>query len=776
MAANEAARRLAEELRAAKEAAGLSLAQIGRYTHYSRASWERWLNGKRLVSPGALAGFAELAGVDGAHLARLLAQAVEHSAAGAAQPTPSADTSGSASQLPPGLADFTGRDAQIAALLQALVPQPDGPLGSPCVAVVCGGGGIGKTSLAVHVARLAEGQYPDGALYANLDGVSQSPTDPSEVLAQWLADLGVPAGQLPASLEARSSRFRGLVRDRALLVLLDNARDAEQIRPLLPASELCGVLVTSRLQLAHLPAARHVQLEPMTYPEALSLLENVAGVARVAREPKAAAAVLDACAGLPLALRICAARLETRPDWSVQTLAERVGDEHRRLDELAVGDLATRSSFDMSYAQLAQDAPGRPAHDRGSGISPARAFRLLGLVVTPDIGLRAAAALFDVDEEQAEYVLESLVDVHLLESPAAERYRFHDLIRLYAAERAEQCETEQERRAALERLLLWYAATADLAGHLAHPGRPWIELPPPVVPPEPLTDSAAAIAWYHAERANLLAAAELAEANGLYDFGWQLPHAMWPFFLMRSNRADWIAAVETGLRCAHALGDRFVEGRMRSSRAQALTEVMRFEEAVFDYRVALEIATEGGLAPMIAATLTNLCIVHWESGRYDEAIDYGTQAVARYRAVDNRLSLARSLNNVGYALLLANRAEEAGRAGAEAVELGREQNNGLIIGDGLLIQAEARWRTGGSPELAEAGFRESLELSAGVGQLRNEAQARQFFGGFLAAQGRREEAAEMLASSLKIFEAMDHPKVATLRQMLEGVSAEAPLG
>lgn len=654
------------------------------------------------------------------------------------------------------------------------MPQPDGQLGRPCIAVVCGGGGIGKTSLAVHVARLAERQYPDGALYANLDGVSQSPTDPSDVLAQWLTDLGVPAEHVPGSLEARSARFRSVVRDRALLVLLDNARDAAQIRPLLPASELCGVLVTSRVQLAHLPAARHVQLEPMSYPEALSLLENVAGAQRVAREPKAAAAVLDACAGLPLALRICAARLETRPDWSVQTLAERVADQHRRLDELAVGDLATRSSFDMSYAQLAQDASGEPA-DRRSGISPARAFRLLGLVATPDIGLRAAAALFGVDEEQAEYVLESLVDAHLLESPAVERYRFHDLIRLYAAERAEQSETEQERRDALERLLLWYAASADLAGHLAHPGRPWLELPPSAAQPEPLTDSEGAIAWYHAERANLLAAGELAEANGLYDFGWRLPHAMWPFFLMRSNRADWIAAVETGLRCAHALGDRVVEGRMRSSRAQALTEVMRFEEAVYDYRVALEIATEGGLVPMIAATLTNLCIVHWESGRYDEAIDYGAQAVERYRAADNRLPLARSLNNLGHALLLADRAEEAGRAGAEAVELGREQNNGLIIADGLLIEAEARWRTGGCADAAEAGFRESLELSAGVGQLRNEAQARQFFGGFLAAQGRREESAEMLASSLKIFEAMDHPKVVTLRQMLERVSSGVPL-
>jgi tetratricopeptide (TPR) repeat protein/transcriptional regulator with XRE-family HTH domain len=765
----DAARRLAEELRTAKEAAGLSLAQIGRYTHYSRASWERWLNGKRLISPGALAGFAELTGSDGAHLARLLSRATAARPAAPAAAEPNRPAGGPGAQLPPGLADFTGRSAQIAALLEALVPQPDGQLGRPCVAVVCGGGGIGKTSLAVHVARLAAAQYPDGALYTNLDGASRSPKDPAEVLAQWLAHLGEPPEHIPSSLEARSARLRSIVRDRALLMLLDNARDAEQIRPLLPASERCGVLVTSRVQLAHLPAARHVQLEPMTYPEALSLLENVAGAERVSREPKAAAAVLDACAGLPLALRICAARLETRPEWSVQTLAERVADEHRRLDELAVGDLATRSSFDMSYAQLAEDE----GDGRRAGISPARAFRLLGLVSTPDIGLRAAAALFGVDEERAEYVLESLVDVHLLESPAPERYRFHDLIRLYAAERAEQYEKPELRRAALERMLLWYTATTDIAGHLAHPGRPWLELPAPALPPEPLAGSEAAIAWYHTERANLLAAAELAEAHGLYDFGWQLPHTMWPFFLMRSNRADWIAAVETGLRCAHALGDRKVEGRMRSSRAQALTEVGRFEEAVYDYRVALEIATEAGLQPMIAATLTNLCIVYWESGHYEEAIAHGTEAVRRFRAADNRLSLARSLNNLGHALLMAERPQEAARAGAEAVRLGREHDNGLIIADGMLIQAEAEWRAAGRPDLAETRFREALELSRGVGQLRNEAQARQFFGGFLAAQGRREEATEMLTGCLKIFEAMDHPKAHTVRAMLGGLSMQA---
>ncbi|MBR7838766.1 tetratricopeptide repeat protein [Actinospica durhamensis] len=797
MAVEDAAGRLARELRAAKDAAGLSLAQIGRHTHYSRASWERWLNGKRLIVPDALAGFAELTGTDGAHLAALLARATAERASGTgAQHRPDAasvvppqhDASATLSpaprrpaQLPPGVGDFTGRNTQIAALLEALVPRPDGQLGRPCVAVVCGGGGMGKTSLAVHVAHLAAAQYPDGALFANLDGAGRSPKDPAAVLGRWLAELGDGPEQIPESLEARSARFRSVVRDRALLVLLDNAGDAAQIRPLLPASERCGVLVTSRVQLAHLPAARHVQLEPMSYPEALSLLENVAGVRRVAREPKAAAAVLDACAGLPLALRICAARLETRPAWSVQTLAERVADVRRRLDELAVGDLATRSTFDMSYAQLAEDEPdagphaeqhaGPDASSRAAGarpgISRARAFRLLGLVSTPDLCLRAAAALFGVDEEQAEYVLESLVDVHLLESPAPERYRFHDLIRLYAAERAEQSEPPELRRAALERMLTWYTLTTDAAGHLVHPGRPWLPAPDLGVEPEPLADADAALAWYHLERANLLAAAELAEASGLYDFGWQLPHTMWPFFLMRSNRADWIAAAETGLRCAHALGDRTVEGRMRNSRAQALTELHRFDEAMLDYKVALEVATELGLEAQTAATLTSLCIVHWEAGHYDEAIAYGDQAVARNRASGSLRPLAGALNNLGHAMLRAGRHAEAERAGAEAVEIGREIDHGLIVADGLLIQAEARWRIDGRAEPAESWFREALKLSSGLGQLRNEAQTREFFGAFLLAQGRDEEAEELLTGCLKILEAMGHPRTAIVRTKLD---------
>ena len=792
MAAEDAAGRLARELRTAKDAAGLTLAQIGRHTHYSRASWERWLNGKRLIVPDALAGFAELTGADGTHLAALLARATAERTSDAEAPArpeatpavpPQRDPSDPApassraprrpAQLPPGVGDFTGRSTQIAALLEALVPRPDGQLGRPCVAVVCGGGGMGKTTLAVHVAHLAAAQYPDGALFANLDGASQSPKDPAAVLGHWLAELGDGPEQIPESPEARSARFRSMVRDRALLVLLDNAGDAAQIRPLLPASERCGVLVTSRVQLIHLPAARHVQLEPMSYPEALSLLENVAGVQRVAREPKAAAAVLDACAGLPLALRICAARLETRPAWSVQTLAERVADEHRRLDELAVGDLATRSSFDMSYAQLAEDEPDAGPHPRpqpGSarpGISRARAFRLLGLVSTPDLCLRAAAALFGVDEEQAEYVLESLVDVHLLESPAPERYRFHDLIRLYAAERAEQSEPPELRRAALERMLTWYTVTTDVAGHLVYPGRPWLPTPDLAVEPEPLADAEAALAWYHLERANLLAAAESAEASGLYDFGWQLPHTMWPFFLMRSNRADWIAAAETGLRCAHALRDRKVEGRMRNSRAQALTELHRFDEAMLEYKVALEIATELGLDAQTAATLTSLCIVHWEAGRYDEAIAYGNQAVARNRAAGTRRPLAGALNNLGHAMLRAGLYPDAERAGAEAVEIGREIDNGLIVADGLLIRAEASWRIDARPEPAESWFREALKLSSGLGQLRNEAQTREFFGAFLLAQGRREEAEELLTGCLKILEAMGHPRTAIVRTKLD---------
>ena len=546
---NEAARRLVDELRAAKDAGGLSLAHLAAHTHYSRASWERWLNGKRLVTPSALASFARLTGIDGAALAELLGRASleggepppeEHQ--DAARPT--------IAQLPIAASDFTGREAQVESIISALRPSESAAAGQTPVAVVCGSGGIGKTTLAVHAAHQLADQYPDGALYVDLRGVDENPRDPADVLAGWLTALGVAAGAIPPSLEERANSFRGLVRDRTLLVLLDNARDAAQIRPLLPATGRGAVIVTSRAQLAHVPAVLRITLEPMSYSESLTLLENIAGVSRIGREPQAAATVLDACAGLPLALRICAARLETRPSWSVRTLAERVSGEHRRLDELAVGDLATRSSFDMSYAQLSEEAePG--------AISPARAFRLLGLATPlPEMGLLAAAALFDADVDRAEYALETLVDANLLESPAPERYRFHDLIGLYAAEHGAR-EPREAQRSAIRRLASWYVYAIDLAtGEVdVVAARPAEESIVRRIPEIELTGSAEALAWLDVERAGIMGVCRLTDRHAVHDIAVRLPASLYPYCDIRALWDGLEELSEVAVRAARVIGD-----------------------------------------------------------------------------------------------------------------------------------------------------------------------------------------------------------------------------
>jgi hypothetical protein len=333
-------------------------------------------------------------------------------------------------QLPADLADFTGHAGQVKLLVDLLGGGGSRP-GVVPVCVVTGPGGIGKTALAVHAAHQARDQFPGGQLYARLGHAG-----PGAVLEQFTRDLA--GGQAPAMGEAgQAAWLRSLLAGRRVLIVLDDARDSAQVAPLLPGSGGCAVLVTSRSTLADLPSAHRVALTVLTSAQALELLAAIIGTSRVAAEPRAAAQVAELCAGLPLALRIAASRLAARPTWRIADLAARLADADTRLDELAAGGLSVRASFAASYHHL----PPGPA-----AITPSRAFRLLGLWPAPHIGAPAAAALFGVTQAAAETVLETLLDNHLLQ-PAwpVGYYRLHDLVRLYAAERAEAEESPPER-------------------------------------------------------------------------------------------------------------------------------------------------------------------------------------------------------------------------------------------------------------------------------------------------------------------------------------------
>src|SRR6266516_3176651 len=436
-------------------------------------------------------------------------------------------------QLPADVADFTGRDEQVKRLSDLLSGTgASGDPGAVRIAVVAGAGGLGKTSLAVHAAHRVRRRFPDRQLYVDLLGATAAPLLPADVLARFLRDLGVDGRDIPVDEDERAARYRTTLARRRMLVVLDNARDAAQVRPLLPGSASSAVLVTTRSRMPDLASTKLVDLNVLDDDEALKLFVKVVGEERAAAEPEATAELLDACAGLPLAIRICAARLVTRSGWTIRAMAGRLTDQHRRLDEMRAGDLAVRASFEVSFTSLP------PSTDK-QGIDPALAFRLLGLWQGPSISAAAAAALFGVPEYSAEDALEVLVDTHLLESVATDRYRFHDLLRVYAAERAEADLPAAERDAALTRLLTWYMRAADAAATAVAPRRYNIPLDASTdddVLPLSFATSEEALAWSDGERANLVAATRQAAGSGLHEIAWRLPA---PLFSIFNSRGNW---------------------------------------------------------------------------------------------------------------------------------------------------------------------------------------------------------------------------------------------
>lgn len=560
-------------------------------------------------------------------------------------------------QLPPGTPEFTGRQAELA-MLRARLLRGAGELGQAVViSALDGKPGIGKSALAIHVAHAVAGQFADGVLCVDLRGAEPEPMAPIQALGLFLRALGVGERELPSDLDAAVASYRSALAAKQVLVVLDNAASAAQVRPLLPGNPSCAVLVTSRTPLTDLEGAAPLTLDLLTETEAVTLLARLVGQERVDADPASAVQVVHQCGLLPLAVRIAGARLRARPHWPLMTLADRLADKRRRLSELAVGELAVRSSFLLSY--------------QGLGVAESRMFRMLGLLDGPDATPGVAAALTQDTPRGAEAILERLVDAQLVETPAPGRYRFHDLLRLFAREQAEADEAEPARQAALERALSWYLATAERADELLMP----TSLRDASAGSSPFGDRQAALAWLEAERANLVAAAKQAAehpAPVISAVAWQLSDALWRFFDLRKHWADRQSVSEAALRAAQRADDPATVARQLNYLGVIALEQQRFDEAVACFERSLTICLEISDRDGEARALNSLGIVNRRQRRFDEAIACYEQSLALRRQLGDREGEDKALNNLGNAFAEQQRFDEAIACFERSLAISRE--------------------------------------------------------------------------------------------------------
>jgi DNA-binding SARP family transcriptional activator/tetratricopeptide (TPR) repeat protein len=544
-------------------------------------------------------------------------------------------------QLPAGVAHFAGRTAQLAEL-RAWLEAAGSSDEAVRVLVIGGTAGAGKTALAVHWAHQSAAEFPDGQLYVNLRGFDPSgtPVAAADALRWFLGAFGVTEEQIPDSVDAQAALYRSVLADKRVLVILDNARDAAQVRPLLPGSASCLVLVTSRARLPGLAAtegARLLPLDVLTGTEAWELLAGRLGE-RASAEADAARQLTESCSRLPLALSIVAARAAARPLMPLTELSRDLADVQGRLDALDAGDpvASIRAVFSWSCQQLSEPA--------------FRLFRLLGLHAGPDVTIPAAASLAAVSPAEAAAAVAELADAHLIAEHAPGRYACHDLLRAYAADLARTSDPEELRREAVHRVLDHYLHTACAGTRLINPARPQllVEPPRPGVSPEILTGASGAQEWFAAERQVLLAAIGQAEEAGLDTYAWQLPWAVWLFFDREGYWHDQVAIQHTAIAAAKRLGDRAAQAHVYRDLSATYSRLGLLAEARDYCTQALDLHHELGDRLGEARVHNDIMILAERQGRLAEALGHAQLALALYRQENNEPGLAKMLNGVGY--------------------------------------------------------------------------------------------------------------------------------
>ncbi|WP_432894296.1 tetratricopeptide repeat protein [Kribbella sp. CA-245084] len=615
--------------------------------------------------------------------------------------------------------------------------------------------GVGKSALAVHWAHQVADRFPAGQLYVNLRGFdpSGSPLPPEQAIHRLLFALGIPSERIPSDVDATASMYRSVLAGRRLLILLDNARDAAQVRPLVPGSPGCLVLVTSRHALTGLVAdgARQLDLEVLSVGEAREFLARRIGPEWVAAAPDAVADLVAACGRLPLALAVVAARAAARPALPPSSLAAEL-HERSRLDALDGGDPATSVSavFSWSYRQLSPET--------------ARMFRLLGLHCGPDVSLAAAASLAGISRDRARKQLAELHSSHLIVEYAAGRYAFHDLVRTYAAHLAD---TEPERHAATQRMLDHYLHSAYGADRLTKGYWRPIALDPIAsgVEPEVPADSSLALDWLAAEEQTLVAAVHRAVAAGFDSQAWQLARTIEEFLHRRGRWRDLIVLQTEALDAAQRAGDPTGVAFAHGSLGVACNNLGRDDQAERHLRTAHDLWAELGDATGRGIALLNLGELFVRLGDYPAALRIDREAITVFESADDRAGQARALNNLGWHHALAGEY----RATLEHCE--HAANLLRTIGD-RAGEAYAWDSVGyachhlGDHQKAISCYERTVGLSRDTGDLAFQAVVLDHLGDAHAAAGEPATAHDRWQQAADILEDMHHPDAEQLRDKL----------
>jgi DNA-binding SARP family transcriptional activator/tetratricopeptide (TPR) repeat protein len=687
-------------------------------------------------------------------------------------------------QLPAAVGCFTGRTAELVALDRLLdrmteagrpAPSEDpaaegkaSSTGATMITAISGTAGVGKTALAVNWAHQVAGRFPDGQLYVNLRGFDPSgvPVTPGEAIRRFFDTLRVAPELVPATLDAQAALFRSLLTDQRMLILLDNARDADQVRPLLPGSAGCLVLITSRSELAGLVAAEGAQpifLDALTTTEALAMLSHRIGAERVTREPKAVEELITWCARLPLALAVAGARAATHPNLPIAALAGELRQTDRSLDALDAGETATnvRAVFSWSYQDL---TPGA-----------ARMFRLLGVHPGPDIAAPAAASLAAIPFAEATRMLRELSRAHLLAEHVPGRFTFHDLLRAYASEQVRTVDSGTDRREIMHRMLDHYLHTGVAAVPHLDQAREPISITPPHggTQPESLTSYEQAWEWFEAEHQVLLAAVNQAADGGFLAYAWQIAWTLEIYLFRRGHWAALEAVQRTALTAAMRLGDRTGQAHIHRALGWADVVIGSYREANDHMGQAIELF--GGLGDQVGMARAHVFagMVFARQARYEAALTQARIARDMFLAAGHRAGQAGALNNIGWYRLQMGDYREGLSCCQEALsllgELGYQYGQAHAldsIGYGYLMLGDHR--------RAVARYREAVEVFRVIGDRRRQSDTLARLGDAYHVSEELGAAREAWKEALSILDELRHPDAEEIRHKLGEINARCP--